>query len=141
VSDAADRLVAEVRKLLDSGVRPNSIIVVGASMGASITLLASTRLAEPDVRFAVLGACLTENTRWLERDGHKQPQGRILAIRDASDDLDGPCPAFRDDPDARDGLIAREIVIDTGLSHGFLYRPLPDWVEPVVQFARAREAR
>ncbi len=140
-SDAADHLVAEVRKLLDSGVRPDSITVVGASMGASITLLASTRLDQPDVRFAVLGACLTENTRWLDREEHKRPRGRILAIRDASDDLDGPCTAFSDDADARDGLIAREIVIDTGLSHGFLYRPLPEWVEPVVQFAQAREAR
>jgi hypothetical protein len=29
----------------------------------------------------------------------------------------------------------REILLDTGLRHGFLYRPLREWVEPVVDWA------
>jgi hypothetical protein len=128
VSEAADRVVAQVRKLIDSGVRPSSITVVGASMGAEITLLVAERLAEPEVRFAVLGPCLAGNTGSLK--------GRVLDIREESDDLQGPCEPFAEDTDARDGLIAREIVLHTGLSHGFLYRPMPEWVEPVIDWAR-----
>jgi pimeloyl-ACP methyl ester carboxylesterase len=127
-SKAADHVVAQVRELLDAGVRPQSITVVGASMGAEITLLVAERLGEPEVRFAVLGPCLAGNTASLK--------GRVLAIREESDDLQGPCQSFAEDTDARDGSIAREIVLHTGLSHGFLYRPMPEWVEPVIDWAR-----
>ncbi len=34
--------------------------------------------------------------------------------------------------------VAREIVVHTGLGHGFLYRPLPEWLNPVVEWAGAR---
>jgi len=34
-------------------------------------------------------------------------------------------------------LVAREMVLNTGLSHGFFYRPLPEWVDPVVAWAGA----
>jgi hypothetical protein len=32
----------------------------------------------------------------------------------------------------------RELVLETGLRHGFLYRPLPEWVEPVVEWSTRR---
>jgi pimeloyl-ACP methyl ester carboxylesterase len=137
VSESAARVVGQVRRLLDSGVPAERITVVGASMGASIALLASTRLQNPDVRFGILGACLSENVRELLADEKKAPSGHLLAIRDSSDDVVGPCPPWKDVPGSPSRLIVREIVINTGLSHGFLYRPLPEWVDPVAQWAGA----
>ena len=134
VSDSADRVVKQIRRLLESGVPSDHITVVGASMGAAIALLASTRLQNPGVRFCVLGACLSESVRGLRADAGKGPSGRLLAIREASDDLIGPCPGWKDE-ESPSGLIAREIVLNTGLSHGFLYRPLPEWVAPVAEWA------
>jgi hypothetical protein len=32
----------------------------------------------------------------------------------------------------------REIVLRTGLGHGFIYRPLPEWVNPAVEWITAR---
>jgi hypothetical protein len=58
----------------------------------------------------------------------------VLSIREASDELSEPCPAWEDEPGAEPGLVVREIVLETGLHHGFLYRPLPEWVEPVVEW-------
>jgi pimeloyl-ACP methyl ester carboxylesterase len=135
VSDSAERVVKEVRRLLASGVPADHVTVVGASMGASIALLASVRRQNPGVRFAVLGTCLTENVRGLLGSEGKGPSGHILAIREESDDLVGLCPAWKSDPASRSPLVAREIVLHTGLSHGFLYRPLPEWVDPVVEWA------
>jgi pimeloyl-ACP methyl ester carboxylesterase len=134
-SEAADAAVAEVRSLLRSGVPADHVTVVGASMGGIISLLAAARLQAPQVRFCVLGVCLSSNVkRLLAEEGH-EPRGRILAIREKTDDLTVDCdPWSRTDP-PRAPLVAREIVLDTRLRHGFLYRPMPEWLDPVVAWA------
>lgn len=137
VSDSADRVVEQVRRLLESGVRADRVTVVGGSMGAAIALVASARLQNPDVRFCVLGACLSENVRGLLADEGKGPSGRLLSIREASDDLTGPCPSWKNDPRSPSSPLTSEVVLHTGLSHGFLYRPLPEWVDLVVKWAKA----
>jgi hypothetical protein len=138
VSDSADRVVEQVRRLLESGAPADHVTIVGPSMGAAIALVASARLQDPDVRFCVLGACLSEGVGGLLAGEGKSPSGHLLSIREASDDLTGPCPPWKNDLKSRSPLIAREIVLNTGLSHGFLYRPLPEWVNPVVEWAGSR---
>lgn len=135
VSESADVVVEQVRGLLKSGARADQITIVGASMGAGIALLASAKLQNPDLRFSLLGACLSENVKQLMADEGKGPKGHLLSIREASDESTAGCAPWRADPSTGKGLDAREIVIDTGLSHGFLYRPLPDWVDPVEGWA------
>jgi len=137
VSDAADRVVGQVRLLLASGVTADHVTVVGGSMGAAIALLAAARLRDPEVRFAVLGACLSGSVRGLVNDEGNAPGGHVLAIREASDETTTPCPAWTGDAGAAPALVAREIVLDTGLGHGFLYRPIPEWVDPVAAWADA----
>jgi pimeloyl-ACP methyl ester carboxylesterase len=137
VSDSADRVVEQVRKLLESGVPADHITVVGASMGAKIALVASARLQNQEVRYCILGACLWENVRRIKADEGKSPSGRVLSIREASDDVTGGCPSWNNDITSAPLLVAREIVLQTGLHHGFLYRPLPEWVNPVVEWAYA----
>lgn len=138
VSESADRVVAQVLRLLGSGVPADRVTVVGGSMGAVIALAASARLQNPDVRFCVLGACLSESVRGLLANEGKGPSGHLLSIREASDDSTGACKRWKNEPDSQSPLVAREIVLDTKLGHGFLYRPLPEWVNPVVQWAGAR---
>jgi len=137
LSESADRVVAQVRRLLESGVPADHVTVVGASMGAAIAFRASAQLQNPDVRFCVLGACLSESVRGLLADEGKAPSGHVLSIREATDDSTGACKPWKNDPDSRSLLVAREIVVDTGLSHGFLYRPIPEWVNPVLEWAGA----
>jgi pimeloyl-ACP methyl ester carboxylesterase len=138
VADSADRVAAQVRGLLDSGVPAGRVTVVGASMGAGIAFEAAARLHEPGLRFAVLGACLSGYVRdMLEREG-RRPSGHFLSIREASDETTEPCPAWKDEPGPRSSLEVREIVLHTGLAHGFLYRPQPEWVSPVVEWALAK---
>ena len=138
MSESADRVVAQVRRLLESGVPAEHVTVVGGSMGAAIALLASARLQSPDLRFCVLGACLSESVRGLLADEGRGPSGHVLSIREASDDSTGSCPPWKSDPKSLSALVAREIVLNTGLSHGFLYRPLPEWVNPVVEWTGVR---
>lgn len=135
VSDSADQVVGRIRRLLESGVPADHVTVVGGSMGAAIALEASARLRDPGVRFALLGACLEESVRGLVAGGGMGPVGRVLSIREASDELTEPCPPWRNDEGREGPLVAREVILHTGLRHGFLYRPLPDWVNPVVEWA------
>ena len=65
VSDSADRVVEQVRQLLESGVPADHVTVVGGSMGAAIALVASARLQNPEVRFGVLGTCLSNSVQRL----------------------------------------------------------------------------
>ncbi|MDQ2979369.1 MAG: hypothetical protein M3R62_09115 [Acidobacteriota bacterium] len=141
VSGSANQVVAQVRRLLESGVPADRVTVVGASMGAGIALVASARLQNPNLRFCVLGACLSESVRGLLADEGKAPSGHLLSIREASDDSTGACPPWKNDVESRSRLIVRELVLDTGLGHGFLYRPLPEWVDPVVEWAGGRKGR
>jgi len=139
-SDAADHVVEQIRRLLGTGVPPDHVTVVGASMGGAIALPASARLSNSDLRFCVLGGCLSESVRGLKAEQGRIPSGHVLSIREASDDVTGPCPTWNDGLAAPPSLRAREIVLDTGRSHGFLYRPLPEWVDPVAKWAGGNEA-
>ncbi len=137
VTASADVVIEQVRTLLASGVPAERITIVGASMGASIAFLASTRLQNPKLRFAFLGACFSANDRALQAEEGKGPSGRLLSIRETSDDLTADCPAWTNDRESSVPSF-REIVLSTGFNHGFIYRPLPDWVNPVVEWAEAR---
>jgi pimeloyl-ACP methyl ester carboxylesterase len=136
VGAAADRVVAQVKSLLASGVPADHVTVVGASMGAAIALRASARLGDPELRFALLGVCLPESVRRLAESDGGRPSGRLLAVREASDETTTPCAPWKGDDPRPPALVAREIVLDTGLRHGFLYRPLPAWVTPVTEWAK-----
>lgn len=84
-----------------------------------------------------MGACLSENAGRIRESEGKALAGRFLAIREESDQYTKGCTAFRNEPGSKT-LSAREIVLHTGLNHGFLYRPLPGWVDPAIEFASSQ---
>lgn len=135
---AAERLAEQVRGLRASGVPLERITILGGSMGGAIALRTALRLQEPRLRVAVLGACLSLTVPGLVEEYGLAPAGRMLTVRDTSDETSEPCPAWKDDPARYPMLRAQEVVIATGQSHGFLYRPLPEWVEPFAGWAALR---
>jgi hypothetical protein len=129
----AARVAGQIERLLAAGVPARRITVVGASMGGFIALLVSSRLAVPDLGYVILGGC-GDGTIDLGGVLH----GDLLSIFETSDELAGSCgPTF-----ARAAAAGRrdEVRLDTGLRHGFLYRPLPAWMEPAIRWARERRA-
>jgi len=135
VSASADHVVAQVRELLAAGVAPERVTVVGGSMGASIAFAASARLQNPSLRFAFLGGCPLENVLAVRKEEGHPPAGRLLVIHEKSDDTGPPCAAWRPEELPAPSTL-REVVLETGLGHGFLFRPLPEWLDPVVAWAR-----
>lgn len=119
----------QVRAILAAGVSPERITVVGFSKGGGIAILASSILAEDRVNFVFMGACAP----WLDSRPEIVPRGRLLALREASDERVVSC----------DGLFARaagsgnrEIVLELGGGHGAFYRPRLEWIDPVVAWAK-----
>ena len=131
-SAAAERLVAEVRALIAKGVPASHITVIGASKGGVIAMLASTKLENPDLRYVLLGNC---NDTILERH-RPRLSGRVLSVYEKSDEFGHSCAAFfaKGAPALREH---RELALDLGINHAFLYTPRKEWLEPAIEWARA----
>jgi hypothetical protein len=131
----ARRIAGQVTDLLDAGVPPGFITVVGASKGAAIAVLVSELLANADLNYVLLGSCHPSLIdEWIQQG--VTVSGNVLAIYDSSDDeYAGSCEqlfALSED----NGLSRHdEIVLQVGTGHGILYEPLAEWVEPTVEWA------
>lgn len=126
----ADRLVTQIRRRLAAGTPASRITVVGASKGSVIASLVSTRLKVSGIRYVLLANC----NQWLAREHKPQLTGEVLSIYEASDEIGGTCKPIVDQSPA----IARfeEIRLETGLGHGMLYRPLREWIDPAMAWAK-----
>jgi hypothetical protein len=126
----ADKIVADIQARIRSGVSPSRITVAGASKGAVIAALVSTRLKNPRVRYVLLANC----NQWLIREMNPRLTGEVLSIYEASDEIGGSCkPVVDRSPDVKR---FSEIRLETGLGHGMLYRPLPEWVKSAAAWAK-----
>ncbi len=127
----AEYVANRIGRLLDAGVPARRITVVGASMGGIITMQVSNRRSERDLGYVIMGCC-DRDTLKLGGGLH----GDVLSIYEVSDEGEQSCaPQF-----TRAGALTRhaEIRLDTRLGHGFLFRPLPEWIDPIINRARER---
>ncbi len=125
----AARITAQVQQLLKAGVPPQNITVVGASQGAWIAMLVSTHVANRNLNYVFIAVCASDDGFLKLVNLH----GNVLFISERTD-LPGSCQRFRDDATGISDY--NSIEVNTGLKHGFLYRPLKEWVEPAVAWAQ-----
>lgn len=128
-TDYAAKVVGQINSLLKAGVSPRHIIVVGASRGGAIAIAVSSMLRNRELNYVILAACGNSD---IYKTFRPDLWGNVLSIYDYKDTV-GPCQQFYD---KSTGLNRhREIVVKLGLGHGLLYRPLKEWVDPVVEWA------
>lgn len=128
----ADKVAKQIEDLLAKGVPGHRITVIGASKGSVITMLVSTKVRSPEVGYVIMGNC----NDWVLENFHIDLHGRVLSIYDADDSVGGTCgPTFRQSKQLGKH---REIRLETGLGHGFLYRPMKEWIEPALAWSRQR---
>jgi len=125
----AATLADEIRALLVAGVPAKHITVVGASQGSWIAMLASTYLQNRNVNFVLIAACSADPAFLKMVNLH----GNVLSIFEKTD-LAQSCVEYRRDATGvRDW---KEVEVNTGLKHGFLFRPLKEWTEPAIAWAK-----
>ncbi|QYJ75789.1 alpha/beta hydrolase [Shewanella sp. FJAT-52076] len=123
----AGTLVAQIEQLIEAGVPERNIVVVGFSKGGGITTRVSSYLHRPELRYVLLASC---------PEGSVPPSlrlsGRVLSIYEASDALGASCRHFMDYSEKPASF--KELKIDTGKLHGAFYQPLPEWLNPVLDW-------
>lgn len=131
-SQYARKVVSQVSILLQKGVRPANITVVGASKGALIAMQVSSMLRNRDLNFVFIAGCSDLIFNKYDVDFW----GNILTIYDEADEISGSCEKFFQ---RSNGINKKkELKLTVGTGHGILYRPIREWVEPTVQWAKFR---
>jgi hypothetical protein len=125
----ADSIVIRMRALIRSGVSPDRITIVGASKGAVIAMLVSSRMQE-SLRYVLIGNCNSYVFGRFDLRLH----GHVLSIFEASDSLGQSCEPLRGRSPDMSSFEERRL--QTGLRHGFLFRAVTPWLEPTVRWAR-----
>lgn len=128
VMDYATTVADQVRSLLDAGVPPGNITVVGFSKGGGIAVTASSILATENVNFVFMGTC----GPWLNDRPEIAPRGRMLSLHELSDEMVGSCETLF--ARSTGASVHEEITLDLGGGHGVFYRPRPEWIDPVVEW-------
>lgn len=124
----AEKTAGQIRQLLKDGTPPENITVVGASKGAFIAMLTSTYLKNRDVNFVIIAGCGADKGFLKLVNLH----GNILSIYEKSD-VAKSCREFFDD--AKGLNKQKEVALETGLAHGFLYHPMREWLIPTLDWA------
>jgi hypothetical protein len=123
VRQYASKVAGQINSLIHAGVAPGNITVVGASKGGSIAAATSSQLQNREVNYVLLAACATSEL-----------YGNVLSIWDYKDDT-GAATCKRDLAQAKGLNNHKEVELRLGLGHGVLYRPLKEWIDPVVDWA------
>ncbi|MEO5675176.1 MAG: alpha/beta hydrolase [Chitinophagales bacterium] len=131
IKEYAHLVAGQINALLKEGAEAKNITVVGASKGALIAMYASTFLKNKNVNFVFLAACNDGN---LESFPDVVFYGNILSIYEKSDDIGESCVKFKNKSSASIGHY-KEIEVNTGKQHGFLFQPYPEWFSPSVKWA------
>lgn len=119
-----EKVSQQITQLINEGVRPQDISVIGASKGAMMAMQISD-INEHPVNYILLGA----NSDRTETTFNWKLHGRILGIYEQSDTVAGKDYSYwiGRSSEAKE---FQQLKINTGLGHGFLYRPIKEWLGP-----------
>ena len=92
-------------------------------------MLVSTYLENPRVNFVIIAGCAADEGFLNLVNLH----GNVLSIYERSD-LAGSCQQYRRDATGLGDY--KEVELNTGLRHGFIFKPLKEWIEPTVAWAQ-----
>jgi len=130
----AKRITEQVSTLLKAGVPAKNITVVGASKGGGIAIFISHLLMNKDINYVILAICDSDTVHQMEQNGINL-YGNVLSIYDSSDTAAGSCQGLFSFSEGKGLSKSNEIVLNLGLGHGLLFKPLDAWIVPTIQWA------
>jgi pimeloyl-ACP methyl ester carboxylesterase len=123
----AKTVAKQVRALLDDGVAPQRITVLGFSVGGYIAIKVSSLLPDAGINFVFMASC----SDWMSSDTDTRIHGRVLSVYELSDSAYSCQQLASRSPGPSE---YRDVAINTGKEHGAFYLPDDRWVLPVVEW-------
>jgi len=127
----AEKVSMQIDSLLKKGVRAKDITVVGTSKGSYIAMCVSGLQKNKELNFVFIACCSDEllvNDRLIF-------YGNVLSIFEESDMIGRSCNTQR--KQAGDKVVRyKEVELHTGLKHGFLFKPMDEWMQPTIKWAQ-----
>ncbi len=129
----AHRIADEVRALMDKGIAPEEINVVGAGTGSKVATLTSALVGNRHVNYVLLGQCDPA----MKANYNFRMSGRVLGIHDVADTTSLSCRSlWGDSPKVSE---RQELVLNSGQGSAVFHAPRADWVQPVTEWATGGE--
>lgn len=129
IKSYAKKIAAQIDSLLKTGIPAKHITIVGASKGARIAMEISNVMKNKDLNFVFMAACYEEDdvteANWF---------GNILSIYESSDKASS-CQNHQLHSQGINHY--KEIALQTGLKHGFIFKPMSEWLAPVLQWSNS----
>ncbi len=130
--ESAEKIKYQIDSLISKGIEPNKITVIGTSKGGYIAQLVSTIAKNPDLNFVFIGSFQNSD---IEEIPEINFCGNILTIYEKSDEY-GVSAVKRKELSKLKINHFREIELNTGLKHGFLYIASDEWLKPSKMWAK-----
>lgn len=125
------KIKRQIDRLIKKGVKAENITVIGTSQGGYIAQYISWYEKNPELKFVFIGASFKDDS--LEKDENFRLYGRILSITEKSDD--GHVPLSQEQRFMRSDIKDfKDIELNTGLNHGFLFKALDAWILPTKEW-------
>ena len=118
----------EIKTLIEEGVNPSDITLIGTSKGGYITQSISSGLRNKQINYVIVGAFNTMDNQSF------QWHGNFLNIYDVSDSYGVSAQGKADASGEQIGHF-KEVRLNTGMDHGFLFKAMPLWLEPAKQWS------
>lgn len=127
----ARKIIAQIDSLRSKGIPYRNMTIVGTSQGGYISQYVSYYSKNPELKFVIIGSSFKDDS--LNEDKDFKLYGKILSITEKSDDgytllssqkrfLTAHLKTFK------------EIELNTGLHHGFLFQASDAWILPTLQW-------
>ncbi|RFN59517.1 alpha/beta hydrolase [Marixanthomonas ophiurae] len=125
-------IVAQIDSLIKTGIEPKKITVAGTSKGGYIAQYVSTLANNPDLNFVFIASFRDSDIDTIPEINYC---GNILNIYEKSDSF-GVSALERKNTSTCQITHYKEIELNTGMGHGFLFKPLKEWIEPTINWAK-----
>lgn len=129
----ANKVSTQIDSLINSGVKPKNITIIGASKGAIIASNISNINSNP-INYVFLGG----NNDYQEEHNDWKFHGQVLCIYDDSDKIAGKSYDYWKNK-SNFTTKFEQVKIGKNLDHGFLYKPYKEWIEPTKKWILLQE--
>ncbi|NCX96250.1 MAG: alpha/beta hydrolase [Chitinophagia bacterium] len=132
VKEYAKKVAQQIDSLIKSGVGAEKITIVGASKGAQIAMWVCSIAKNSKLNFVLMSGCNERNVG----NPDLQLYGNVLSIYEKTDNIGRSCANLQQ----KSSHITRykEIELNTGLHHGYFFKPISEWLQPTLSWANGK---